>query len=693
VSGEHAFAPAPASAVSTRRAAQVVAQPGQPLAPPVRADMEARLGADFSGVRLHVDGAAAAAADSLDARGFTYGRHVVLGPDAEAGTLAHELAHVVQQEASGAPLVQRQGRGHGARNPHITEVRVFQAGQSQHVEWTGVDGFASGSARCSAGKGHCCVEDAAVPACTTRGSQASGSGYTPEGDFQIQRSFRLPAGDIREFWMEFVSARQIALHAYSPVDGTPLSHGCVRLDSPTAQTLFQGVRRGTAVHVIGVPSPLCSHGALRQEWEGDFTEAEVNDGETVRAFMRAYGVDRAGVPGVVASAGSPRTQAGVAARIPRCLGNLETSEEHDLATAAPGSVPATAVFARQLAASSTIEGARSVVRQYGRGLWQAARSRAQARHPDLDDRPLYWARLRAATTIKGWNPPDPDIRRRGIPALLEELESASRGFDTFGFGRTPGGPGAPKRIVVSGFDPFGGGMGSVDQSNPSASAVLALDGTTIGQAPHAARVEGVVFPVRFADFDRGAEERVMAPFITGPHPADLVVSISRGGSDFELEEWAGGRRSSGFPDNVGQPGNPAGSTGPGPRIPGGAANEPEFRRTTVAPTTLSAMRGTLGRTGPIAAETDVKVFDRAVPGNVRDVPHPTSAPAGPAQEGSGGGFLSNEIFYRNLRLGQGTSVPIIHLHVPTVDGQDPAAARAAIVRQVRAILEAAVPTL
>jgi hypothetical protein len=60
--------------------------------------MEARFGADLSGVRIHADTAARASAAAVGARAYTSGYHVVIGPGA-AGKhiLAHELAHVIQQ--------------------------------------------------------------------------------------------------------------------------------------------------------------------------------------------------------------------------------------------------------------------------------------------------------------------------------------------------------------------------------------------------------------------------------------------------------------------------------------------------------------------------------------------------------------------------------------------------------------------
>lgn len=85
---------------------RVLRGPGRPLDQDVRVDMEARLGADFSDVRVHTDATADVAADSVRAEAFTSGSHVVFrrgGYDTSstAGrrTLAHELTHVVQQRS------------------------------------------------------------------------------------------------------------------------------------------------------------------------------------------------------------------------------------------------------------------------------------------------------------------------------------------------------------------------------------------------------------------------------------------------------------------------------------------------------------------------------------------------------------------------------------------------------------------
>jgi cell wall-associated NlpC family hydrolase len=86
----------------------------QPLEPEVRESMEARLGHDFSRVRVHFDASADASARAVGATAYTVGSHVVFRagayqPDTGPGRrlLAHELTHVVQQ--SGTPDVPPHG--------------------------------------------------------------------------------------------------------------------------------------------------------------------------------------------------------------------------------------------------------------------------------------------------------------------------------------------------------------------------------------------------------------------------------------------------------------------------------------------------------------------------------------------------------------------------------------------------------
>ncbi|MFE9730391.1 DUF4157 domain-containing protein [Streptomyces sp. NPDC005863] len=89
----HQQAPVQRSAVH-----ETLRGPGQPMAEPLRSEMESRLGADFSDVRLHTDAAARRSAAGIGARAYTSGNRIVVGEGGtDRHTLAHELTHVIQQ--------------------------------------------------------------------------------------------------------------------------------------------------------------------------------------------------------------------------------------------------------------------------------------------------------------------------------------------------------------------------------------------------------------------------------------------------------------------------------------------------------------------------------------------------------------------------------------------------------------------
>jgi hypothetical protein len=87
---------------------------GEALPQTERAFFEPRFGRDFGAVRVHADSEASRMARAIDARAFTYGSDLYFGngeyrPGSDTGRslMAHELAHVVQQQG-GAVSIQRQ---------------------------------------------------------------------------------------------------------------------------------------------------------------------------------------------------------------------------------------------------------------------------------------------------------------------------------------------------------------------------------------------------------------------------------------------------------------------------------------------------------------------------------------------------------------------------------------------------------
>ncbi|MGC1759484.1 MAG: DUF4157 domain-containing protein [Candidatus Cybelea sp.] len=102
------------SAMAPRVAIDAVTRAGRPIDRSVREAFEPSFGTSFEGVRVHDDAQAATAADSVGARAYTAGNHIVFAageyqPHSSSGqrTIAHELAHVVQQEGFANNIIRR----------------------------------------------------------------------------------------------------------------------------------------------------------------------------------------------------------------------------------------------------------------------------------------------------------------------------------------------------------------------------------------------------------------------------------------------------------------------------------------------------------------------------------------------------------------------------------------------------------
>jgi hypothetical protein len=112
---------------------QAIRSPGQPLDLASRSFFEPRFDHDFSSVRIHTEGAAAASATSIQAHAYTLGSDIVFAPGRHSPAttagrtlIAHELTHVVQQE-SGDTKVRRDPQPdplQDAPTPFDAELRV-----------------------------------------------------------------------------------------------------------------------------------------------------------------------------------------------------------------------------------------------------------------------------------------------------------------------------------------------------------------------------------------------------------------------------------------------------------------------------------------------------------------------------------------------------------------------------------------
>lgn len=292
--------------------------------------------------------------------------------------------------------------------------------------------------------------------------------------------------------------------------------------------------------------------------------------------------------------------------------------------------------------------------QAGQGLWAAARAYAAA---SLDDRPLYWLRLATTTHLKA------DCGAN-CPSVVEAFDRASRGDADLTFSDDP----TALRMLVTGFDPFSLDR-NIDQSNPSGVGALRLDGARWTLAGRPVEVEALLFPVRFDAFDAGTVEARLAPLLKSEALA-LLATVSMGRDHFDLERFPGRRRSSEAPDNAGVLTGASAAKPLVPRLGKSPLEGPEFVEFSLPVTALQGGAGPYEiRDNRRVATLERGTFDAASLGELDGLT---------AVRGGGGGYLSNEISYRTVRLAQalGSETAVGHIHTPRLEGFDEETLRA-----------------
>lgn len=341
--------------------------------------------------------------------------------------------------------------------------------------------------------------------------------------------------------------------------------------------------------------------------------------------------------------------------------------------------------------TSSLDSAKRVAGWWGYKLWEGARLVSQ--NHDTDDRPLYWHRLRMRQIIRQYNPSRYTLDEQQRSEVIEQFTLASRGMP-INDGRLAWIPDA-KRILITGFDPFGfGDAGGVGMSNPSGAAALALDGEIIRNGNIYGQIQAAILPVSFDFFDRGLVEQFFQPYISGNRPVDMVMTISwGGGTQFELEEHAARVRNDQVADNEGVTSGTPANLDPGDPFLQSTLPRRQMRRRALRrssdPTSREAnFTGMLGDervSGPNTQHTDPSQLDSAI-------------------SGSGGSFLSNEVFYRTTLLRNDAAdenrrtLPVGHLHLPDIGAYARAhnisnrnKARNKIIKKVKRLIIAALP--
>jgi pyrrolidone-carboxylate peptidase len=296
-----------------------------------------------------------------------------------------------------------------------------------------------------------------------------------------------------------------------------------------------------------------------------------------------------------------------------------------------------------------------LVIRHGTGLWLDAKTSFNQLN-DVDDRPLYWARIQMSKALRS-SKTFAELFSNQQEKLLWSLELISRGQMDIKFDKN-----TDKKILLTGFDPFFLDK-HIDQSNPSGVVALSLDDIVVSMEGQTAEIEVLIVPVRFADFDQGMIEELLKPYIADKS-VDMVLTVSMGRENFDLERYPALRRSANAPDNLNIL---TGATKSNPLVPKLHNTElrgPEFVEFSLP---ISSM---LKGSGKYQVNDNRKVS--TLSGGTFNGQALVDLIKQTSVSGSGGGYLSNEISYRSILLRDqfNLTLPVGHIHTPRIKAYD-----------------------
>jgi len=308
----------------------------------------------------------------------------------------------------------------------------------------------------------------------------------------------------------------------------------------------------------------------------------------------------------------------------------------------------------------TISEIKKLVEEKATALWNTAVK--QVKDGNLDDRPLYWARNKMQTWLKR-NPLfkdqidfDKSIVKKGteLDNIITLFEEKSRNYTGVDFSKA----GNKKKILVTGFDPFL--LNSFDhkykrgfnilQSNPSGCVALNFQEKNIENS----LIQTMIVPVRYSDFDdsqqndKGGGKGIIEKYIHNwIDQVDMIVTVSQSlPGDYNIDKFATVRRG-GFNDNLDYTREDNSK----------ALNSNDEWIETTLPKEM---------TNAPYVEYNWE-FNR--------VPNPKKIKPAKGQklsQGSGGDYLSNEIFYRvaKLRKEKKPVLPTGHFHISKLQNEN-----------------------
>ncbi|MCV9928123.1 hypothetical protein OIU83_10690 [Flavobacterium sp. LS1R49] len=304
---------------------------------------------------------------------------------------------------------------------------------------------------------------------------------------------------------------------------------------------------------------------------------------------------------------------------------------------------------------------KTLVENSALSIWNQAISTVQANsNANPDDRPLYWARLKMQVALKSHPYFGGGNNAKDLDNLILLFEEKSRNYTS-----VINAPVGTNKILITGFDPFQL-ENDIEQWNPSGIAILSLHGKLINNT----YIQTMIFPVRYKDFDKGYVEKYIFPHIAN---VKMIITVSQGRYRFDIERFASKFRTKTSTDNLNIK-----NTNHIFYLPNGNKIEqtslskiPEFLETTLP--IAHMIPGTLGN--------NRVVYNQEYQSNISSLQYSSansginnlSAPAigEIALNGSGGTYLSNEIFFRvavlRNHLNLNDNLKSGHLHVPILD--------------------------
>ena len=307
------------------------------------------------------------------------------------------------------------------------------------------------------------------------------------------------------------------------------------------------------------------------------------------------------------------------------------------------------LFQQSLNTSLTAAQLKKVINQHAASLWLNATEHLQS-NTTFDDRPLYWARLQMAKAIRT-NTQFRALSSDKQQSVMFKFELLSRGFHDIQFDKT-----GTKKILVTGFDPFFLDR-NIGQSNPSGIAAMYLDNRVVELDGERAHIQAMMIPVRFADFDMGMIETMLSEYYPD---VDMITTISMGRKDFDLERFPGLRRSAKAPGNLNVYTGASAKLPLKPFLHDKVLTTPEFVQFSLPVKYMQKA------TGPfeVIDNHNVETIKRGkfAAKSLAELKNATSV------QGSGGGYLSNEISYRSivLRNKLNPELPVGHIHTPRI---------------------------